>query len=79
MPAGSRRSRRDARHAGAWRWLPLALVACMAEDGSFWPVTLAAVQRFQRAHRLPADGVVGRTTWGALVSYGRQRSRSPAC
>jgi cell wall-associated NlpC family hydrolase len=195
MPAGSRRSRRDARHAGAWRWLPLASVVLAivplpgwslsharpasskvrssaaatavhdaldqlgkrhqwggqgpeafecsgltmmayrtggvtiprvarwqyevgrhvplrqlaAGDLVFYardpsradtidhvgmylgagrmveapnhtqPVSLAAVQRFQRAHRLPADGVVGRTTWSALISNGRQRSRSPAC
>jgi hypothetical protein len=53
--------------------------ACLAEDGSFGPATLAALQRFQRVHRLPADGVVGGATWGALVTNGRQRSRSPAC
>jgi peptidoglycan hydrolase-like protein with peptidoglycan-binding domain len=53
--------------------------ACLAVDGAFGPITLAAVKRFQRAHRLPATGVVGQGTWGALVSSGRQRSRSPAC
>jgi NlpC/P60 family/Putative peptidoglycan binding domain len=53
--------------------------ACLEVDGAFGPITLAAVKRFQRAHGLPATGVVGQGTWGALVSNGRQRSRSPAC
>ena len=41
-------------------------------------ITLAAVQRFQRALRLPAGWLAG-APWGALVSNGRQRSRAPAC
>ena len=53
--------------------------ACLAVDGAFGPITLATLRRFQRAHGLAADGVVGAGIWGALVSNGRQRSRSPAC
>ncbi len=52
---------------------------CLAVDGEFGPITRATVQRFQRAHGLLADGVAGQRTWGALVSYGRQRSRPPPC
>jgi peptidoglycan hydrolase-like protein with peptidoglycan-binding domain len=53
--------------------------ACLAVDGAFGPITLATLQRFQRAHGLVPDGEVGAATWGALVSNGRQRSRAPAC
>jgi peptidoglycan hydrolase-like protein with peptidoglycan-binding domain len=36
-------------------------------DGVFGAQTKAAVQRFQTAHGLGSDGVVGSLTWGALV------------
>ena len=47
---------------------------CVAVDGEFGPHTRRALVAFQRAHGLTPDGVVGRSTWGALVTYGRQRS-----
>jgi len=49
---------------------------CVAVDGEFGPQTRRAVIAFQRQHGLHADGVVGRATWGTLVSNGRQRSRN---
>ncbi|HTE67604.1 MAG TPA: NlpC/P60 family protein [Actinomycetes bacterium] len=47
---------------------------CVAVDGEFGPLTRRALLAFQRAHGLTPDGVVGPSTWGALVTYGRQRS-----
>jgi peptidoglycan hydrolase-like protein with peptidoglycan-binding domain len=35
-------------------------------DGVVGPLTVAAVTSFQRAKGLPADGIVGAQTWGAL-------------
>lgn len=35
-------------------------------DGRFGPSTLAGVERFQRAHHLRVDGIVGVRTWQAL-------------
>jgi hypothetical protein len=38
-------------------------------DGAFGPGTRSAVMRFQRAHRLPAIGLIGPATWQALLRY----------
>ena len=47
---------------------------CVDVDGEFGPQTRRALMAFQRVHGLTPDGVVGKRTWGALVTYGRQRS-----
>jgi peptidoglycan hydrolase-like protein with peptidoglycan-binding domain len=39
-------------------------------DGRFGPGTEQAVKDFQTARGLTADGVVGTTTWAALVEGG---------
>ena len=38
-------------------------------DGIFGRRTLRAVQQFQRAMGLAADGIAGKLTWGALYPY----------
>ncbi len=38
----------------------------LTEDGSFGPITRAAVVAFQARERIPQDGVVGHTTWSRL-------------
>jgi hypothetical protein len=38
-------------------------------DGGYGPQTMAAVENFQLAHALVADGEIGPQTWNALVQY----------
>ncbi len=38
-------------------------------DGAFGPHTQAAVRRFESAHGLTSDGVIGLSTWQALLRY----------
>lgn len=45
-------------------------------DGVFGPITLRAVEAFQRQHRLAVDGIVGARTWGALKRHTASNHRS---
>lgn len=51
--------------------------ANLAQDGKFGPLTLAAVETFQRDNGLPADGIVGAETWAALERTATSSQASP--
>ena len=46
-------------------------------DGSFGPLTQAAVISWQKAHAVPATGVVDSATWRALLSAGMPKAPVP--
>ncbi|ODR93794.1 peptidoglycan-binding protein [Methyloceanibacter stevinii] len=46
----------------------------LAIDGDFGPATELAVMEFQSAHRLKADGIVGKKTWTALERTAKKKA-----
>jgi putative peptidoglycan binding protein len=46
-------------------------------DGSFGPLTQAAVTSWQQAHDVPATGVVDSATWHALLNAGTPKAPAP--
>lgn len=52
--------------------------AGLKADGAFGHATKAAVVAFQRAHKLPATGVVRAATWRALLVTVKRGSKGPA-
>ena len=52
--------------------------AKVAVTGTFGAATKTAVVKFQRAHHLTANGVVGQSTWRALIVSVRKGSTGPA-
>lgn len=42
--------------------------ANLSTDGEYGPKTKAAIQKFQTAHKLSPDGIVGKDTWAALLN-----------
>lgn len=60
------------------QYLLVARGAKVTVNGTFGATTKAAVVKFQRAHNLTADGVVGAKTWRALVVTVHKGSKGAA-
>ena len=45
-------------------------------DGIFGAKTLSAVKDYQKQNSLSVDGIVGKNTWGALLSSGNETNRN---
>jgi N-acetyl-anhydromuramyl-L-alanine amidase AmpD len=52
--------------------------ASLTVDGNFGPATESAVQSFQSAQGITADGIVRTSTWEALIITARTGDRGPA-
>jgi peptidoglycan hydrolase-like protein with peptidoglycan-binding domain len=68
---GSARVRRLQRRLAALGFAPGRV------DGRDGPLTMRAVERFQRAHGLRVDGIVGVRTWRAVRAAERRGARHP--
>jgi peptidoglycan hydrolase-like protein with peptidoglycan-binding domain len=60
------------------QWLLRARGHSVAADGTFGPLTDAAVRAFQKEKGLVVDGIAGPYTWGALIIQVRQGSTGDA-
>lgn len=58
------------RGSTGWQVTKLQKLLAITPDRAFGAKTEQAVKTFQQQHHLPADGVVGDITWGALLHTG---------
>jgi cell wall-associated NlpC family hydrolase len=76
VPPAHRPVLRLGSHGYAVRWVQWRVGA--HQNGYYGAATRAAVEKFQRAHRLPADGLVGARTWRALTAVRHARAHRAA-